>query len=528
MQLLGQFILLFAVFSAVSFFPATAQDKATAQDRAIGLEKMVTPVTKNASPEAAALLRFFYDISGEYLLTGQHNYPNVKGRNSRFAAEYIGKTPIIYGTDWGFANDGNSDSWLARQDIVNEAIRQNKLGTLITICWHAVPPTANEPVTFQPLPGANPAALASVQGKLLDQQFKDLLTPGTALYQHWCAQVDSVAFYLKELQAAHVPVLWRPYHEMNGDWFWWGGRQGEYSTIRLYRQLFDRLVNHHKLNNLIWIWSVDRPSTPERKFSHFYPGNEFFDIASLDVYGSDFSQAYYDSLLTLTKGKPIALAEVGNPPTTDVLKRQPKWTYYMVWAGMVRNTSKKQYEILVNDSHVLSLEDTAYWNAIAAYRSVAGLPSLSETNRMPDFSGDWIFNEDRSHLGNAGAGNLPGQLNVIQKDTEVDIKRTIISEYENNTIMEQNLVLDGREQAFKPTFGTPQGTRSAHRSVRGDTLFIDSKISFKNGDRTVELTSTEAWTLQDHGKVLSVNQSSNSFGGKRTLTAIYEKQYYRQ
>ena len=132
---------------------------------------------------------------------------------------------MIYSTDWGFAFDGNTDSYLARQDIVNEAIRQNKLGSIITICWHAVPPTANEPVTFQPLPGADSTKLASVQGKLLDQQFRDVFTPGTALYKHWCDQVDTIAVYLKKLQDAHVPILWRPYHEMNGDWFWWGGRR---------------------------------------------------------------------------------------------------------------------------------------------------------------------------------------------------------------------------------------------------------------------------------------------------------------
>ncbi|HEY8734925.1 MAG TPA: glycosyl hydrolase, partial [Puia sp.] len=327
--------------------------------RVYGQEKLMNPVTKNASPEARALLKFFYSISGQYILTGQHNYPNVKGRNTKFAADYTGKTPIIYSTDWGFAKDGNTDSYLARQDIVDEAIRQNKLGAIITICWHAVPPTANEPVTFQPLPNADSTALASVQGKLLDQQFKDIVTPGTALYQHWCAQVDSISVYLKKLQDAHVPILWRPYHEMNGDWFWWGGRQGEYSTVKLYRQLFDRLVNHHKLNNLIWLWSVDRPSTPERKFSNFYPGNEYLDIPALDVYGSDFNQNYYDSMLSLSKGKPIVLGEVGNPPTPEILKRQPKWSYYVIWAGMVRNTLKKQYEILLNDSHVLCLEDPA-------------------------------------------------------------------------------------------------------------------------------------------------------------------------
>lgn len=226
------------------------------------MDDPVKPVTPKASPESAALLNFFYSISGKYTLTGQHNFPNIKDRNTRFAAEYIGQTPVMYSTDWGFAKEDDKDSYLARPEIVKEAIRQHKLGSIITICWHAVPPTAKEPVTFQPVPGSNPQALASVQGQLTDQQFKEILTRGTALYKSWCAQVDSVAVYLKKLQDAHVPVLWRPYHEMNGSWFWWGGRLGKYSTLALYRQIFDRLVKYHRLNNLIWVWSVDRPNKP--------------------------------------------------------------------------------------------------------------------------------------------------------------------------------------------------------------------------------------------------------------------------
>jgi hypothetical protein len=61
------------------------------------------PVTPDASREAKALLGLLYDISGQYTLTGQHNYPNIRDRNSRFAARYIGKTPAVFSTDWGFA-----------------------------------------------------------------------------------------------------------------------------------------------------------------------------------------------------------------------------------------------------------------------------------------------------------------------------------------------------------------------------------------------------------------------------------------
>ena len=127
------------------------------------------PVTPHASTEAKALLEFIYSISGKYTLTGQHNYPATKDRNSQFATEYSGRTPAVWSTDMGFAEEGDTDSYLARPDIVKEAIRQHKKGAIITICWHAVPPTADEPVTFQPRGPFPPDSLASVQGQLLDE-----------------------------------------------------------------------------------------------------------------------------------------------------------------------------------------------------------------------------------------------------------------------------------------------------------------------------------------------------------------------
>ena len=171
-----------------------------------GAEDMHIPVTPHASPEARALLKFIYSLSGKYTLTGQHNYPNTRDRNSQFAARYVGQTPVVWSTDWGFAEDGDTDSYLARPDIVEEAKRQHRLGSIITICWHAVPPTADEPVTFRPQRNAAPESLATVQGQLLDEQYIELLTAGTELNRQWCTQIDTIARYLKKLQDAHKTI----------------------------------------------------------------------------------------------------------------------------------------------------------------------------------------------------------------------------------------------------------------------------------------------------------------------------------
>ena len=483
----------------------------------------ITPVTPNASPEARALLDLLVRISGKYTLTGQHNYPNTGDKNSQFAASYIGRTPVVWSSDFGFAKDGDTDSYLARPDIVEEAKRQHRLGSIITICWHAVPPTADEPVTFRPARrGTPPESLASVQGRLLDRQFQDLLTPGTELHKHWLAQVDTIAYFLKQLQKAHVPVLWRPYHEMNGNWFWWGGRQGEYGTRVLYRQLFDRFVHHHKLNNLIWLWSVDRPATPERQFSLYFPGRDYLDVVSLDVYGNDFKQAYYDSLMVLADGKPLVLGEVGNPPEPEILDTQPDWALWVIWAGLVRATSRKQYESLINDPRVLYREDPAYRDVMNPYRKVCNLPSLPfEEKGFTDFSGTWIFNEEKSILGRRGAGSAPYKMKINQNGNRLIIQKTMIVEWGDNRVTTDTLSLDGSEHHGE-MWNSPMIT-TAVWSVEGDTLNINSKVTFNWGDRPSEMVNKENWTLNENNKILSVDQFSRSFRGEDRTILIYDK-----
>jgi len=339
----------------------------------------VKPVTPHASPEAVALLKYIHTLSGRHTLTGQHNYPATHDASTRAAAAAWGKTPAVYGQDFGFAAPGDKDAVAARPAIIADIKQQYANGSIITLCWHAVPPTADEPVTFLPRKDTPTNRLASVQGHLTDEQWNELIAPGTPLNRHWCEQVDVIAGYLKQLRDAHIPVLWRPYHEMNGDWFWWGGRRGQRGTAMLYRQIFDRLANYHQLNNLIWIWSVDRPSKPERQFVDFYPGKDYFDIAALDVYQSDFSTNYYHDLLKLADGKPIALAEVGPPPTLEVLEQQPQWTWWMLWAEMVseKPESIQAMRTLVDAPRSLSLEDPAYRRGITPIRLASGLPPLA-------------------------------------------------------------------------------------------------------------------------------------------------------
>lgn len=481
------------------------------------------PVNPNASPEARALLDLIYNISGKYTLTGQHNFPASGSRNSHFVTWYSGQTPVIWSTDMGFAREGDKDSYLSRPQIVKEAIRQHRKGSLVTICWHAVPPTADEPVTFQPAGPHHRDSLASVQGQLTDRQFQELLTPGTVLFAKWAAQVDTIAFYLKQLQDAHVPVLWRPYHEMNGDWFWWGGRTGKYSTAQLYRQLFDRMVHFHKLNNLIWVWNVDRPTTPVRKFSNFYPGNQYLDILSLDVYGSDFKKAYYDSLLALSEGKPIALGEVGNPPSVEVLRDQPKWAYWVIWAGMAQNLSRPQYCGLVNVPDILSREDHAWSEVSAAFRRTCNLSPLPVKEfYLPDYTGHWKLNEEKSSFDDTGAGNVSYLLFIDHDEEVLRVQKLVLSEFENHQVTLEEYILDGTERQTV-VLNSSYITKAVWDKESCGPV-ITSQVTYTEGRNKFMTKKTETWSFSGDGNTLTIRQISTGFRGKEThLVLVYNR-----
>jgi mannan endo-1,4-beta-mannosidase len=286
------------------------------------------PVNPHATPEARALLSLLTNISGKGIVTGQHNYPNDGSKWTDRAYDITGKYPGLFGEDFGFSGGEDKDSALARPAIVEEIKRQYQHGSIVALTWHAVRPTDDEPVTFHD----------SVQGKLTDYEWQQLLTPGTPIYNRWCAQVDVIAGFLRQLRDAHVPVLFRPYHEMNGNWFWWGYRTGPNGSAALYRQLYYRFVNVHHLDNLVWVWNVNAPGGNAGPSADYYPGAAYADVVTMDIYG-EFKQEYYDDMLKIAAGKPIALAEVGGLPSLDVLAKQPKWTYFMTWSGLLESSS---------------------------------------------------------------------------------------------------------------------------------------------------------------------------------------------
>jgi mannan endo-1,4-beta-mannosidase len=365
---------LHAAATAVALFLVLMVPFGAAQPRPAA--SAAPPVNPDASPEARALLRYLYSISGHYTLSGQHNYPNSVSRWTDRTYDLAGKYPAVFGQDFGFSGGEDKDSTEGRATMIEEVKRQYRNGAIITLTWHEVRPTFDEPVTFR----------ENILSHLSDFEWSELLTPGTALNQRWCAQVDVAAGFLKQLRDAHIPVLYRPYHEMNGNWFWWGGRRGEAGSAALYRQLFDRFVNHHKLDNLIWVWNANSPGVPPNgpgPFADFFPGLQYADVLSVDIYG-EFKASYYDDLLALAAGKPIALGEVGAVPSPAVLKQQPKWTWFMIWSEFAEGAnSLENLRAIFAAPTTLNRDDPRVAGPMAAMRKASAASSPDPVTPQP-------------------------------------------------------------------------------------------------------------------------------------------------
>ena len=137
--------------------------------------------------------------------------------------------------------------------------------------------------------------------------------------------LKNAAAYLKLLRDADIPVLWRPFHEAAGGWFWWG------KDAASFKSLWIAMFNYFKtegLDNLIWVW------TTEGNDSDWYPGDQYVDIVGRDIYNKETADCVseYTSIAGNYGNKIVSLSECG---TVGLISEQwasgARWSWFMPW-----------------------------------------------------------------------------------------------------------------------------------------------------------------------------------------------------
>jgi mannan endo-1,4-beta-mannosidase len=312
------------------------------------------PCVPDSIHEVKTVMTFLASEYGKHIVSGQMDMSwNDSVSMVDRVHDMTGKYPALQGFD--FLNYVNAAEGWGGQAQVEEAIAWWKKGGLVAFNWHWRVGDSREFYT-------NKTA------------FRINLDPKSAEYKAMLADIDKVAAQLKRLEAAGVPVLWRPLHEASGAWFWWGA-SGPAAYKGLWNLIFDRLVNYHKIRNLIWVWNGQSMD--------WYPGDDTVDVIGWDIYGANRQYVTWKDTWRLANGcvkgsqaKIVALSENGVMPDPDKLvSEQVPWSWFMTWNDGTgerdaddffssENIQEKAFKVKVyNHPYVLTLDELPNFRA---------------------------------------------------------------------------------------------------------------------------------------------------------------------
>lgn len=185
-----------------------------------------------------------------------------------------GVYPAVYGFDFLHMTGFDQGSWFdyeksIARDLTIEAYNR---GGVCTYAWHY----------------SNPVSKGSFYWKDSPVPAVTKILPGGSDNETFKASLKVIADYAKTLIGADgklIPIIFRPFHEMDGDWFWWGKGHctpAEYQA--LYRYTVAYLRDELKVRNFLYAWSPDRNFTSESTYLTYYPGDEYVDLVGTDNY----------------------------------------------------------------------------------------------------------------------------------------------------------------------------------------------------------------------------------------------------
>jgi len=303
-----------------------------------------TPVDPQATASARALLGRLVDEYGERTLSGQYD-----AAESDYIRSVTGRTPAILGADLIDYSPSRVARGADPKDLAEQLIARARAGQLITLCWHWNAPKDLVDKEYQNERGETVRALwwagFYTYATTFDVEYA-LDHPDSEDYRLLLRDIDAIAAPLKQLAAADVPVLWRPLHEAEGAWFWWGAK-GPEPFLKLWRLLFERLTKHHGLHNLIWVHTGSDPD--------WYPGDATVDIVGIDAYPADRSDPLsgsWEELIARFDGRTLlAVSEFrGAPDVAKMHRFGARWSYFVSWTGragpqsMEKETLTRIYE----------------------------------------------------------------------------------------------------------------------------------------------------------------------------------------
>ncbi|CAN5541744.1 glycosyl hydrolase [soil metagenome] len=278
-----------------------------------------------ASPATKALMQSLVNDYGRVTRSGV-----ISPKDAKIVHDRAGVWPAIMAGDLMDYSPTRLGHNVTSESPPERMIYEAHTGYVISMMWHW-----NAPAKLID-------AMIQVDGKTIDARWFSgfnanatafdlaaaLKDPNGENYKLLLRDIDAIAVQLSKFDAAGVPILWRPLHEADGGWFWWGSK-GPDAFKQLWSLMHDRLTNHHHLHNLIWVY------TGTANWEWYPPADEF-DVVGVDFYPNDPrdpASAIWDAInARYGDRKLIALTETrGVPDLAAAAKLGVRWSYFVSW-----------------------------------------------------------------------------------------------------------------------------------------------------------------------------------------------------
>lgn len=203
------------------------------------------------------------------------------------------------------------------------------------------------------------------------EDFRRLLDENDTLHNKWMLELDGLANFMEKLKDKNIPVLWRPFSDMNGDWFWWGADEARPAKDfhDMWKYMYNYFTNERGLNNLIWVFSVNqstiKTNNPEEwlKGYVYYPGADFVDIVGMSIFDDNLEIKEPTDYTDLKQFlKPMVLTLCGPTQSTS----DGNYDYYNFFHLIQEKYPEIVYANVVHsfDNQLLSLVDNQNYDKL--------------------------------------------------------------------------------------------------------------------------------------------------------------------
>lgn len=335
-----------------------------------------TLVNPNATAQAVKVYNFLIENHGKKILSGAMANVNNNNDFASWIKDKTGKDVAIMGYDFIHLPE-SGQNWIDYSDI-SAAESQWAANGLVSYMWHWRVPTDEKAYQDKDFSRYGCRTPGENVEDPTEFDIERALQDGTWENRVILEDLDKAAAVLKQLQEKGIPVIWRPLHEAagsykyDGAWFWWGRKGGE-ATKQLWRLMYDRLVNLHGLNNLIWVWTAQCEEGYYDRMAADYPGNDVVDIIGTDIYAADDASqvAAYNVLLALGEGhKLVTISETGLIQNPDkCFADKAHWSWFNLW--------------YTYNLHQTGGDVDGFGNTAESLKAVFGSPYVINRDQMP-------------------------------------------------------------------------------------------------------------------------------------------------